>query len=72
MAVFDSNTSGPLLEQFKAAQDAEDRAIRTVRTAQEMGTDSATLIDLINQMTEIHNKKMSIWNQLEEQKLDKR
>ena len=71
MAVLDSNKSGSLLEQFKAAQDAEGRAIRAVRTAQEIGADSATLIGLINQMTEIHNKKMSIWNQLEKQQLDK-
>jgi hypothetical protein len=71
MSVFDSNTAGPLLRQFEAANEAEGAAIRAVRAAQEARADTSTIMGLIDRMTEAHNKKMDIWEQLERLRLDK-
>lgn len=68
--IFDSNSSSPLLADFRAAQEAEGVAIHALRVAQQSGADRAMLRDLTNQMTDAHDNKMRIWNQLEKHRLD--
>lgn len=70
--ILDGNTAGPLLEQFKAAQDAEGAAIKALHDALKSGLkDGAVLMALTDRMTAAHNKKMDIWDQLQPQRLDK-
>lgn len=65
-------SSKPLLDQLIVASEVEDTATKALRSALENGVrDSATLETLTNRMTETHNKKMDIWDQLEQVKLDK-
>jgi hypothetical protein len=69
--IIDGNAAGPLLEQFKAAQEAEGAAIMTLHDALKGGvTDKVILAALTDQMTEAHNKKMDIWDQFEKLRLD--
>jgi hypothetical protein len=63
--VIDGNAAGPLLEQFKVAQDVEGAAITALHNALKAGVrDDATLIALTDRMTETHNRKMDIWDEL--------
>lgn len=65
-------SSKPLLDLRIAASEAEDTATKTLLSALENGVrDSATLEALTNRMTETHNKKLDILDQLEQVKLDK-
>ena len=64
--IIDGNEAGPLLEQFKIAQDAEGAAITALHDAMKGGMkDHAILMALTDRMTETHNKKMDIWDQLQ-------
>lgn len=70
--VIDGNAAGPLLEQFKLAQDAEGDAVTALHNALKAGIrDDVTLMALTDHMTEMHNKKMDIWDQLQQFRLDK-
>lgn len=70
--IIDGTTAGPLLEQFKVAQDAEGVAIANLLSAMKSGIrDDATLMALTDRMTETHNNKMDIWDQLQQHRLDK-
>lgn len=70
--VIDGNAAGPLLEQFKAAQDAESAAITALHDAMKSGMkDNKTLMALTECMNETHNKKMDIWDELQQFRLDK-
>lgn len=70
--IIDGNAAGPLLEQFKVAQEAEGAAITALHDAMKGGTkDSTILMALTDRMSEAHNKKMDIWNQLQQFRLDK-
>ena len=65
-------SSKPLLAQLIVASEVEDTATKELLSALENGVrDSAKLEALTNRMTETHNKKMDIWDQLEQVKLDK-
>lgn len=65
-------SSKPLLEQLIVATEIEDTAAKALLSALENGVrDSATLATLTNRMTETHNDKMDIWDQLKQAKLDK-
>ncbi|MCK9201351.1 MAG: hypothetical protein M0P59_07200 [Gallionella sp.] len=69
--IIDGNAAGPLLEQFKAAQEAESAAIMALHEAMKGGiTDKEILTALTDHMTEAHNKKMDIWDQVEKLRLD--
>lgn len=69
--IIDGNTAGPLLEQFKIAQDAEAVATTALYEAMKSGMkDHGILMALTDRMTEAHNKKMDIWNQLQAVALD--
>ena len=64
--IIDGNEAGPLLEQFKIAQDAEGAAITALHDAMKGGMkDREILMALTDRMTETHNKKMDIWGQLQ-------
>lgn len=69
--IIDGNAAGPLLEQFKAAEEAEGDAIAELHDAMKVGgADKAILTALTDHMTEAHNKKMDIWDQVEKLRLD--
>ena len=64
--IIDGNPAGPLLEQFKIAQDSEGAAITALHAAMAGGMkDHEVLMALTDRMTETHNKKMDIWDQLQ-------
>ena len=70
--ILDGNSADPLLEQFKSAQDAEGVAIAALHDAMKGGTkDKEILMTLTDRMTEAHNKKMDVWDQLQQFQLDK-
>ena len=70
--IFDGTAAGPLLEQFKIAQNAESAAISALHDALKAGMkDNETLTLLTQRMTETHNTKMELWDQLEDFRLDK-
>ncbi len=70
--IIDGNAAGPLLEQFKVAQEVEGAAITALHNAMKGGAkDSTILMALTDRMSEAHNKKMDIWNQLQQFRLDK-
>lgn len=70
--VIDGNAAGPLLEQFKVAQEVEGTAVTALHDALKAGIrDDETLMALTDRMTETHNKKMDIWDQLQQFRLDK-
>ena len=69
--VIDGNTAGPLLEQLKIAAAAEGVAITALHDAMKGGMkDKGILMALTDRMTEAHNKKMDIWDQLQQHRLD--
>ena len=69
--IIDKNAAGPLLEQFKLAQDAESAATMALHDAMKGGMkDKEILMALTNCMTEAHNKKMDILDQLQQYRLD--
>ncbi len=69
--IIDGNVAGSLLRQFKTAQEAEGAAITALHEAMRGGiTDKAILMALTDRMTEAHNKKMDIWDQVEKLRLD--
>lgn len=70
--VIDGDAAGPLLEQLKIAAAAEGAAITALHDALKAGIrDDEILIALTDRMTEAHNKKMDIWDQLQQFRLDK-
>lgn len=70
--IIDGNAAGPLLEQFKIAQDAEGAAITALHAAMKSGMkDHGILMSLTDRMTETHNLKMDIWDKLQKHRLDK-
>ena len=70
--ILDGNSADPLLEQFKSAQDAEGVAIAALHDAMKGGTDDKEiLMTLTDRMTDAHNKKMDVWDQLQQFQLDK-
>lgn len=70
--VIDGNAAGPLLEQFKVAQEVEGAAVTALHDALKAGIrDDEILMALTDRMTETHNKKMDIWDQLQQFRLDK-
>lgn len=70
--VIDGNAAGPLLEQFKVAQEVEGAAVTALNDALKAGVrDDATLMALTDRMTETHNRKMDIWDELQQFRLDK-
>ncbi len=69
--IFDMNSSKELFEKFQAAQAAEGAAITALHDAMKGGMkDNDILIALSDRMTEAHNKKMDIWDQLQQFRLD--
>jgi hypothetical protein len=69
--VIDGNAAGPLLEQFKVAQEVEGAAITALHDAIRGGMkENEVLIALTDRMTEAHNKKMDLWDQLQQHRLD--
>ena len=71
MPVFDSSKSGLLLREFEAVNTEEGEAVRALRAAQESGADVASQRELMDHMLKLHEKKMSIWEQLKDQSVDK-
>ncbi len=70
--IIDGNEAGPLLEQFKIAQDAEGAAITALHDAMKGDMkDREILMALTDRMTATHNQKMEIWEQLQQHRLDK-
>ena len=70
--ILDGNLAGPLLEQFKSAQDAEGVAMTALQDAMKGGMkDQEILMALTDRMTEAHNKKMDVWDQLQQHRLAK-
>ena len=70
--VIDGNAAGPLLEQFKVAQEVEGAAVTALNDALKAGVrDDATLMALTDRMTETHNRKMDTWDELQQFRLDK-
>ncbi len=70
--VIDGNAAGPLLEQFKVAQDVEGAAITALHDALKSGMkDKEALMALTDRMTETHNRKMDLWDELQQFRLDK-
>jgi hypothetical protein len=69
--VIDGKTAAPLLDQFKVAQEAEGAAITALHDAMKSGMkDREILMALTDRMTETHNLKMDIWDQLQHHRLD--
>ena len=69
--IIDMN-SKPLLDKLIAASEVEGAATKALLAALENGIrDSVTLDNLATRMTETHNKKMDIWDQLQQVRLDK-
>lgn len=69
--IFDMKSSKELFEKFQAAQAAEGAAITALHDVMKGGMkDKEILIALTDRMTEAHNKKMDIWDQLQQHRLD--
>lgn len=69
--LIDGNSAGSLLEQFKIAQEVEGAAITALHDAMKGSMkDMEILMALTDRMTETHNKKMDIWDQLKQHRLD--
>ena len=69
--IFDMNSSKELFEKFQAAQTAEGAAITALHDAMSGGIkDNTVLMSLTDRMTDAHNKKMDIWDQLQQHRLD--
>lgn len=69
--IFDINSSKELFEKFQAAQTAEGAAITALHDAMKSGMkDKEVLISLTECMSEAHGKKMDIWDQLQQHRLD--
>jgi len=69
--IFDMNSSKELFEKFQAAHADEGAAITALHDAMKGGMkDKESLISLTDRMTEAHNKKMDIWDQLQQHRLD--
>jgi hydrogenase maturation factor len=69
--IFDMNSSKELIEKLQTAQAIEGAAITALHDAMKGGMkDNATLMALTDRMTEAHNKKMDIWDQLQKHRLD--
>ncbi len=69
--IFDMDSSKELFEKLQAAQAAEGVAITALHNAMKGGVkDSKALGALTDCMTEAHNKKMDIWDQLQQHRLD--
>ena len=69
--IFDMTSSKELFEQFYAAQATEGAAITALHDTLTDGVkDNDILMALTNRMTEAHNKKMAIWDQLQQHRLD--
>ncbi len=72
MPVYDSKAI-PLLEQFRAANDAEGAAIKVLLAyMQSGGNDNKKLMELTDWMTTAHDKKMQIYQDMQRFRLDKR
>ena len=69
--IFDMNSTKELFEHFYAAQAAEGVAINALLDTLNGGVkDNEILMALTNRMTETHNKKMDIWDQFQQHRLD--
>ncbi len=69
--IFDMNSSKELIEKLQAAQAIEGAAITALHDALKGGMkDDKILGALTDRMTEAHNKKMDIWDQLQQHRLD--
>lgn len=70
--VIDGNAAGPLLEHFNVAQEVEWAAVTALNDALKAGVrDDAALMALTDRMTETHNRKMDIRDELQQFRLDK-
>lgn len=70
MAVFDLKASSALFEQFIAAQEEEGAAITVLHDAMKQNADMAVIMALSEAMSAAHDKKMTIWSQLQAFRLD--
>lgn len=69
--IFDMNSSMELIEKLQAAQAAEGVAITALHDALKSGIkDDDVLVALTDSMTDAHNKKMDIWDQLQQHRID--
>ena len=69
--IFDMNSTKELFGQFSAAQSVEVTAIAALHDALRGGVkDNEILMTLTDRMTEAHQKKMGIWHQLQQHRID--
>ena len=69
--IFSMGLSNESFEKLQAALAAESVAITALHDALKSGLkDNKVLMALSDRMTEAHNKKMDIWDQLQQQSLD--
>jgi len=69
--IIDSSAT-ELLEKFQSANEAEGVAIKELHAyLQGSVKDKAVLRELTKHMEDAHNKKMDIWDALQEFRLDK-
>jgi len=62
----EDHSADAVLKQFMSAQNAEAVAIADLLSALNARlNDKAALMALTDRMTETHNKKMDIWNQVQ-------
>ena len=60
-----------LMEEFKAASDAEGSAIRNLHDLMKLSADMETLKQATKTMEDTHNRKMDLFNQMQAHRLDK-
>lgn len=71
MPVYDQRAV-PLMEQFRAANDAEGAAIRALLAyMQGGGNDNKRLMELTDGMTLAHDKKMQIYKEMQQFRIDR-
>ncbi len=71
MPIYDQRAV-PLMEQFKAANDAEGVAIKNLLAyMQSGGNDNKKLMELTNSMTSAHEKKMHIYQEMQKLRIDR-
>lgn len=71
MPVYDQRAV-PLMEQFKAVNEAEGVAIKNLLTyMQSGGKDNKKLMELTDAMTSAHERKMQIYQEMQKFRIDR-